>query len=149
MASGTQLVDVGQSAFKGHRALCDSGHPDQLRIHGFQPRQLELIHLRRDSGTGLVHGIGQLTRGQVPRELASLLNIAHRVFPTDAGEADDGRDVVEGVEEAVRRQIDPTARAPARNPPDRSRADDGVEGIMRQSVPVAGLVGMRVSIHRW
>lgn len=149
MACGAQLVDVGQSAFEAHRTPGDSGHLYQLRIHGFEPRQLELIHLRRSGGTGLVHGIGELTRGQIPGELAGLLDIAHRVFPTNAGKTNDGRDVVEGVEETVGRQIHPPARAPAGNPSDRPWTDDGVKGIMRQSVPIVRLVGMRVGCHRW
>ena len=92
----------------------------------------------------MVHGVGQRARGQVPGELAGLLDVAHRVLVANAGEANNGRGVIEGVEKTVRRQVECALRIARRDPANRSWPDDGVEGVVRQAVAVDRLIPVHV-----
>ena len=61
-----------------------------------------------------------------------------------AREADDRRLVAEGVEEAVRREVDIALAVARGDPADRARSDDGVEGVVLEAVALGGLVVMEV-----
>jgi len=95
--------------------------------------------------SGLVAGFVQKRAGgKVPHELTGLLDIVQAVFAPDAAEANDRRHVVEGVEEAVRRKIELAMGVLRRNPANGTRADDGVERIVRQPVTFGRLVEMNI-----
>ncbi|MNG19066.1 hypothetical protein D3C84_1031860 [compost metagenome] len=103
-----QLNDLRDLALERHRAFGDARHLDDVRRHFGQPGQFELIHFRPDHRAALVHLIGQWPGRQVPGKFAGLLDVVQAVFTPDAGEPDDRRNVVEGVEETVRRQVQAT-----------------------------------------
>ncbi|MCY1358623.1 hypothetical protein D9M69_451650 [compost metagenome] len=100
-----QLNDLRDLALEGHRALCHPWHLNDLRGSGRQPGQFEFVDLRPDHGAALVHLLGQRPRGQVPGEFAGLFDVVQAVFAPDAGKPNDRRNVVEGVEETVGRQV--------------------------------------------
>ena len=52
--------------------------------------------------------------------------------------------IAEAVEKAVGRQVDVALGIARRNPPDRARRDDGVEGIVPEAVALGRLVIMQV-----
>jgi hypothetical protein len=81
---------------------------------------------------------GQWPGSQVPDELAGLLDVVQAVFAPDAAETDDRRDVVEGVEEAVGRQVKAAFAVVAGDPADGPWADDGVERSWGRPWPLAG-----------
>lgn len=137
-----QLDDLRDLAFERYRAFLDARRLDQTRWRGRESGQREFIDFRGDCGAAGIHGFGQWAGRQVPDKLAGFLDVAQRVLFADAGEADDGRDVVEGVEEAVWREVQNAALAQRRDPADRTWADDGVERIVGESVALAGFVEM-------
>lgn len=69
---------------------------------------MEFVDFRWHGRAALVHRFGQWAGGEVPGEFAGLFDIVQAVFAPDAGETDDRRDVVEGIEEAVGRQVQAT-----------------------------------------
>src|SRR5882672_3148520 len=93
---------------------------------------------------GSIHLLRQIHGGEIPDELAGLLDVPGAILPRGGGEADDRRVIAEGVEEAEARQIDVAVGIPRRDPADRARRDDGVEGIVPEAVAVRRLVIMQV-----
>ena len=107
VAIGTlQLDDLRHLAFEGDRAFRHAGYIDELARRGRQPRDLELIDITGNVGRRRVHLLRQIHGGEIPDELAGILDIAGAVLPVRRGEADDRRHVAEGVEEAVGREVD-------------------------------------------
>jgi hypothetical protein len=96
-------------------------------------------------GRGCVHLLGERHRREIPAELFCLLDIGHAVLPVGGGKADDGRDVAEGVEEAVGREVDIALGVAGGDPADRSRRDDGVERIVLQPMALGRFIVMDVS----
>ena len=101
-----QLDDLRHLAFEGDRAFRHAGHVDELAGRGGQPRDLELIDIMGNVRRRRVHLLRQIHGGEIPDELAGILDIACAVLPVRRGKADDRGVVAEGVEEAVRRQVD-------------------------------------------
>jgi hypothetical protein len=133
---------LGQAAFKRHGTFDDARRGDPLGKRRRQAGQGEFVDMVGNHRRGGVHGQRQRPGRQVPHELARLLDIAHRVLPARAGKSDDRRLVVEGVEEAVGREIAHARGADRRDPADRSRRDDGVQRIVPQAMAGLGIVGM-------
>ena len=86
--------------------------------------------------------------GQVPGELTGLLNIGHAVLVAHAGEADDRRGVIEGVEETVRRQVQHPIAAARRNPADRPGRYQSVERVVGQAMAFRRSIEVGVCSHR-
>src|SRR5690349_3428949 len=122
-----QLEDLRHLALESDRAFRDPGHVDELAGDRRETSELELIDIAGDVGRGRVHLLRQVHGGEIPDELAGILDIAGAILPVGGGEADDRRHVAEGVEKAVRRQIDVAAAVARRDPPDRARRDDRIE----------------------
>src|SRR5262249_30569391 len=125
-----------------------SGHArrlDQTGGRGSKARRLELVDPVGEGCRRPGHRLGLLSGGEVEDELARLLRVPLAVLPAPAGEADDGRAVAEGVEEAVGRKVDPPTGIAAGDPADRPRGDDGLERVVRQPVPVLRLVEVNLA----
>src|SRR5258708_35579555 len=89
---------------------------------------------------GRVHLLRQILGREIPDELFRLLDIADAVLPGGRGKADDRRVIAEAVEETVGREGDVAIGVAGRNPADRARGDDGIEGIVLEAVAVGRLV---------
>src|SRR5258708_4380209 len=139
-----QLNDLRQLALERHRAFRHPRHVDELAGHRGQPGDLELADVMGDVGGGCVHLFRQVHGGEIPDELAALLDIGDGILPGGRGKTDDGRVIAEAVEEAVGRQIDIALGVARRDPADRARGDDGVEGIVLEAVAVLRFVKMQV-----
>jgi len=138
------LDDLRQLAFKRDRALGDPGHVDALARGRRQPGDIEFTDVVGDMRRGGVHLLRQIHDREIPDEFSGLLDIGDAVLPGGGGKADDRRMVAEAVEEAVRRKVDVALRVSRRNPADRARGDDGIEGIVLEAVAVRRLVVMQV-----
>ena len=101
-----ELDNLGELAFEGHGTGGDTRRIDDARWALFQFRALELVFLGRKRCAAFIHRFREVPRDKVPGEFAGGLNIVEAVlFSGDAGKADNGRGVVEGVEEAVGRKV--------------------------------------------
>ncbi|MNV90627.1 hypothetical protein D3C71_1850340 [compost metagenome] len=69
-------------------------------------------------------------------------DVGKGVLAANAGKADDRRNVVEGVEETVGRQIAHASTAQAGDPANRTWADNRVERVVRQAVALARIVAV-------
>lgn len=129
-----QLLHLRHLALERDRALRHArrGHLDAAR--GRQAGQRELVDTRRRVDAGLVDLLRQRARREVVDELAGRFGIAHAVLLADARERDQRRLVVEDIEEAVRRQIEPALGIARGNPADRPRPENRGNGVMRQAV---------------
>ena len=96
-----------------------------------------------------VHLPGEIPGDEIPAELFRLLDVRHAVLPVCGGKANDGRFVAEGVEEAVGREIDVALGITGGDPADRPRRDNGIEGIVLESMALGGLVEVDVPFDRW
>ncbi len=140
-----QLDDLEHLALHGRPALADPRHIDQLARHRRKARKREFIDFMRHMRRGRVHLLRQIPGGEIPDEFAGLRHVTDGILGASRGKADDRRLVVEGVKEAVGREIDVAVLAAGRDPADRTRPDDGVERIVPQPVAVPGFVKMIVA----
>src|ERR1700722_3656325 len=93
---------------------------------------------------GGVHLRRQIPGGEIPDELAGLLDVLDAVLPRGRGEPDDRRDIIEAVEEAVGREIDVAFGVARRDPADWTRGDDGIERIVLEAMAVDRLVIVQI-----
>ncbi|CEE57236.1 hypothetical protein XAC2852_130158 [Xanthomonas citri pv. citri] len=138
--SGLQWQQLAEPAFETDRTGSDPWRTDQARWRHLQAGQIEFIDFRRYHRRAGVHCFRQWPGGQIPGEFAGGFDVAHAVLATDGGKADDRRNVVECIEKAVRRQIGNALDAARADPADGTRADDGIERIVRQPVTLPRLV---------
>jgi hypothetical protein len=143
-----QAHDLGEPAFERDWRFKHARHVDDSRRDGREAGQREFVDVGRHGRAAGVHAVGEGARGQVPAELTRFLDVADGVLVADAGEADDRGRVVEGVEKAVRRQIEDAVAAARRDPADGAGADDGVEGIVWEAVAGPRFVEMDGVVHR-
>ncbi len=117
---------------------------------GSETGEVELAGLGRYGCGGLVHLRGQRFGGEVPHERTGFACVAQRVLRAGAGKTEDGWCVGERIEEAVRREIEDAVGAARGDPADGARADDRVEGIVREAVTLrrleSGLLVMRAKL---
>src|SRR5690606_9906641 len=97
-------------------------------------------------GRGLIHRLCQIARRQVPDKLPRLDNVTHAVFPAITGKTDNRRTVVEAVKEAIRREIQLTGLIARSDPADRTWANNGIQRVMRQAVPLRWLIKVHVAL---
>ncbi|WP_248282015.1 hypothetical protein [Parazoarcus communis] len=69
------------------------------------PASSNIVDVRGYRLTGLAHLRRELARGQIPGELASLLDIVEGALVADAGKPEEGGLVIQHVEEAVRGEV--------------------------------------------
>ena len=126
-----ELMNLRAFALKGHRAFFDPWDIDQRGGDRREPSQIKFVHVRWNRRAGLIHLLSQRASDQIPNKSFRLFNVAKGVFVAVAGKANDGRDIIKTVKEAVRCQIDLSSRALGRNPTNGARPNDGVEGVVR------------------
>ena len=135
----------GDLAFQRGMALAHAGCINQAGIHGRQASNFKFTHVLFQAGH--VHGLSQITGGQIPGEHAGFNGIAHAVFVTYAGKSDDRRAVVEHVAETVRGQIQHTFRAFGTDPANDTGPHNRADRVVAQSMALCGLVKMKVFLH--
>src|ERR1700731_159010 len=91
-----------------------------------------------------VHLLRQILGGEIPDEFFRLLDVGDAVLPGGRGKTDDRRGIAEAIEEAVRSEIEIALGVARRDPADRARRDDGIEGIVPEAVAVFRLVVVEV-----
>src|ERR1700731_1542513 len=139
-----QLNDLRQLAFEGDRAFRDPGHVDQPARRRGQSGDAEFADVVGDVRRSGIHLLRQVHGGEIPDEFFRLLDILDAVLPGSRGKADDRRMVAKAVKETVGREIDIALGVTRRNPADRARGDDGVEGIVPEAMAVFRLVEVQV-----
>src|SRR5439155_4349855 len=102
------------------------------------------IDVLGDMRRSQVHLLRQIHGREIPNELAGVLDVGYAVLPGSRGKADDRRVVIEPVEKAVGRQIDVAPGIAGRDPADRARRDDGIEGIVLEAVAACRLVIVQI-----
>ena len=126
-----QLDGAPIAAFERDRRLRDARRRHQTRRRGRETREPHLVDLGADRGRGLAHRLAQIVGGERADEFAGLLGVALAVLAAAGGEHHEMRILRDGVEEAVRREIDHAVLAERRDPADRPRRDQRLERVER------------------
>src|SRR5450830_1925494 len=135
-----QLNRLRHSALKRNRTFSNSRCCNQARCHRGQASKFKFTDFRCKRRTRLVHRLRQRACHQVPDKLASLFDVANRILVTNAGETDDGWNVIKRSEKAIGRCIEHAICVAGRDPANRTWSDDGVEWVMGQPMSLARFV---------
>jgi hypothetical protein len=103
------------------------------------PGQCEFIHPMCDGRGSGIHLLGLRSPDEVGDELPGRLDVGKGVLAMPGrAEVQHGGRIADRVEEAGRREVEPPRRMSRRDPADRSRRDDRLEGLCASPCPLAG-----------
>ena len=129
-----QLDRLPELALEGGRRFLDARRFDQLARGRRQAGQLELVDAVRHGRRRDVHFVAQVPVGERTDELAGLVDVAQAIFQASRREDDVMGVLAHGIEEAVGRDVGDAGLGDGRDPADRARHHQRLEGVVLEAV---------------
>src|SRR5262245_51615011 len=123
-------------ALEGGGALLDAGRFHQSARRRGQVADRKLVDAVRDRRGGHVHVEAQIIGGERANKLTRFFEVEKRMLASRRAEHDVSRALAHRIEKAVGSKIANAGLADGGDPADRSRYDEGLEGVVLQSMLV-------------